>query len=79
NYALGQSTVGEFSPAMQRDFRTDRNGRLASKEGSYGEASLEGFGRMMYIKPGSKPPKMAIKIKYVAPGTPVTRGSYIKI
>ncbi|MFZ8423140.1 hypothetical protein ACO1NG_14500, partial [Staphylococcus aureus] len=53
NYALGQSTVGEFSPAMQRDFRTDRNGRLASKEGSYGEASLEGFGRMMYIKPGS--------------------------
>ncbi|MFX8755061.1 hypothetical protein ABTM47_20135, partial [Acinetobacter baumannii] len=52
---------------------------MASKEGSYGEASLEGFGRMMYIKPGSKPPKMAIKIKYVAPGTPVTRGSYIKI
>lgn len=79
NYALGQSTVGEFSPAMQRDFRTDRNGRLASKEGAYGEAVLEGFAKYSLATPEGKQPKLAIKIKYVAPGTPSTRGSYIKI
>lgn len=79
NYALGQSTVGEFSPAMQRDFRTNRNGQLASKEGAYGEATLEGYRKFLVLKPGVKPPRMAIKIKYIAPGTPSTRGSYIKI
>ncbi len=79
NYALGQNTVGEFSPAMQRDFRTDRNGHLASKEGAYGEASLEGYSKYLNLKPGVRPPRMAIKIKYVAPGTPSMRGSYIKI
>jgi hypothetical protein len=79
NYALGQSTVGEFSPAMQRDFRTNRNGQLASKEGSYGEASLDGYAKYMTLKPGTKQPKMAIKIKYISPDTPTTRSSYIKI
>jgi hypothetical protein len=76
NYAKDRRAVGQFSPAMQRDFAFGpRSGDIQAAEGAYGEASLEGW---YDISHGVRLKAPAIKIKYVNPKTPKTRGTYLK-